>query len=135
MTIRQSSIKVIIKMAKQKPKAVTPNREDVTYKVYPGLTFEDPDLPVMDLEERKRRLSRFAREDVFDENGQARRSSAIQSIQELNKADKVYSDFPMGLTDNRTINIFIAGDDAKKKLELLLAGVKPGEVKEGVKES
>ncbi len=110
-------------MAKDKEEAVTPNREDITRKVYPGLTFEEEDLPLMDIEERKRRLSRFARENTFDQFGQHKRTAAIQAIQELNKVDKVYTDFPAGLQDNRTINIYIAGgQDAKDNLELIMEG-------------
>lgn len=110
-------------MAKGETKDVTPSREDITKKIYPGLTFEDEDLPVMDVDERKRRLSRFARETQYTPIGSPNRVSAIQSIQELNKMDKVYSDFPMGLQDNRTYNIIITGgEEAKARLERLLSG-------------
>ncbi len=110
-------------MSKDKAGAVTPNREDITRKVYPGLTFEDEDLPLMDIEERKRRLSRFARENNYTLDGQHNRTSAIQAIQELNKVDKVYTDFPQGLNDNRTYNIYIAGgQEAKDNLELIMDG-------------
>jgi len=110
-------------MAKRKGKAVTPNRVDVTSRIYPGLTFEDDSLPVMDLDERKRRLSRFARENAYNKYGQPFRTSAIQAIQELNKVERVYTDYPGGLQDNRTYNIYIAGGESeKRRLELLMAG-------------
>lgn len=110
-------------MAKRKAKAVTPTRIDITRKVYPELTFEGDDLPVMEIDERKRRLSRFAREDAYTPTGQPQRTSAIQAIQELNKVEKIYTDFPQGLTDNRTVNIYIAGGERdKENLELLMAG-------------
>ena len=82
----------------------------------------------MTVEEGKRRLSRFARENVYDQNGHPKRASAIQSIDLLFKANKVYTDFPTGLFDNRTINIYIAGGEQDKaNLRALLAGeLRPG---------
>jgi len=51
--------------------------------------------------------------------------SPIQAISELNKMEGVYSTEPPVNQDNRVINIFIQGDEAKRKLERLLAGEKP----------
>ncbi len=115
-------------MAEDKQEAVTPSREDITAKLYPGLTFESDELPEMTVEEGKRRLSRFAREDIRDQFGHPKRASAIQSIDLLFKANKVYTDFPTGLQDNRQYNIYIAGGEQDKaNLRALLAGqLRPG---------
>lgn len=112
-------------MVKKQSKAVTPSREDITAKLYPGLTFETDDLPVMTDEEIERRLSRFGRENVYDQFGQPKRSSAIQSIDILVRKRQ---GIPSGLNDNRTINIYIAGGEQdKENLRLLLAGqLRPG---------
>lgn len=51
----------------------------------------------------------------------------ITAIDILNKMDKIYTDSSPGLQDNRVINITISGgEDAKERLERLLAGEEPG---------
>lgn len=51
--------------------------------------------------------------------------SPTQAIDLLNKMDKVYSDNPAGFQDNRQYNLIIQGEEAKKKLGLLLSGTRP----------
>lgn len=78
--------------------AVTPqpaddDLEDVTALIYPDLApaLERDDIAEMDIPERKRRLSRFARENIYNLTGQPHRTPAIQSIMELNKMDGSYA--------------------------------------------
>ncbi len=56
--------------------------------------------------------------------------SPIEAIDLLNKMDKLYSDkATLPLQDNRVFNIFVSGgDDAKARLERLIAGEKPKEL-------
>jgi len=67
--------------------------EDVTALLYPGKApaLERGDIQEMDIAERKRRLARFAREDIYDSSGRPHRVSAIQSIIELDKLDGSYA--------------------------------------------
>jgi hypothetical protein len=67
--------------------------EDVTGLVYPELapSLERGDIAEMDVLERKRRLSRFARENIYNQDGRPHRMPAIQSIMELNKMDGSYA--------------------------------------------
>ena len=67
--------------------------EDVTALIYPDLlpALERDDITEMDVPERKRRLSRFARENIVTPDGRPHRSPAIQSITELNKMDGSYA--------------------------------------------
>ena len=67
--------------------------EDVTDLVYPDLlpALERGDIVEMDVPERKRRLSRFARENIYTPSGRPHRIPAIQSIIELNKMDGSYA--------------------------------------------
>ena len=67
--------------------------KDVTALIYPDLlpALERDDIKEMDVPERKRRLSRFARENVYTPGGSPHRMSALQSIMELNKMDGSYA--------------------------------------------
>ena len=67
--------------------------KDVTALIYPDLltALERDDIKEMDVPERKRRLSRFARENIYTPGGSPHRMSALQSIMELNKMDGSYA--------------------------------------------
>jgi len=69
-----------------------PERVDVTRLIYPELSFETEETqPIMDVEERKRRLSRFARENILTPSGRPHRAQNVESIKELNKMDGAYA--------------------------------------------
>lgn len=93
---------------------------DITRELYPDLFFEPEDtdnLLIMDIEERRKRLSRFAREYHTASDGRIIRTHNIQAIQELNKMDNVYkAESGNGIT---TINILVPGQDTA----LLMAGL------------
>jgi len=76
-----------------KPDAASDEFEDVTALIYPDKLplLERTDIEPMTPDERKRRLARFAREDIITPNGQPHRMPAIQSIIELNKMDGSYA--------------------------------------------
>ena len=67
--------------------------EDVTALIYPDClpALERDDITEMGVPERRRRLSRFARENVYTPGGAPHRMPAIQSIVELNKMDGSYA--------------------------------------------
>lgn len=48
----------------------------------------------------------------------------ISAIQELNKMDHIYDEKPQ-FNDNRTFNIIVQGDEAREKVNQLLAGKRP----------
>jgi len=71
----------------------TPEMVDVTKMLYPDLVpvMERDDITEMEVPERKRRLSRFARENIYTPSGNPHRMPAILSITELNKMDGSYA--------------------------------------------
>jgi predicted regulator of amino acid metabolism with ACT domain len=105
------------------------NRIDITRELYPELSFlsVDEDKPIiMSNEEIELTLSKIARETHINNQGIVNRSWNIQSMQELNKMRQNYNPDITSLQDNRQINIYISGEDAKSKLDRLLTGAKPG---------
>jgi len=79
---------------KQNNEPAPEDLEDVTALIYPdqaALTLERDDIPEMGVPERKRRLSRFARENIYTPSGRPHRMPAIQSIIELNRMDGSYA--------------------------------------------
>ena len=95
----------------------SPQREDVTEKLYPHCVPMDDDVIVMSPDERKRRLSRFARTPVYDQYGQPKLSSAIQAIDLLNKMDNVYTLQPVINQDNRAIYISVRSQESQELLD------------------
>ncbi len=69
--------------------------------------------------ERKQRLTVFLREDNYNKFG-INRLSNIQAITELNKMEKVYETAIN--VDNRTLNIIVNSEKAKKLTEKLIEG-------------
>ena len=78
---------------------------------------------ILSKKERLQLLSEIAKKNL-------KRGNPVEAIREQNRMEGVYADFPIG-QDNRVINIFISGDEAKQKLEKLLAGEKPKEGDDG----
>jgi len=73
-------------------------------------------------------LSKRERLELLSELSKINRHKAnpVEAIREINRMEHVYTDFPAGLQDNRQYNIYIqGGDDAKARLERLLAGERP----------
>ena len=95
----------------------SPQREDVTEKLYPHCVPMDDDVIVMSPDERKRRLSRFAREVSFDTNGQPKYTTAIQAIDLLNKMENVYTLQPVINQDNRAIYISVRSQESQDLLD------------------
>ena len=84
----------MVKREKESREITKPEEfEDVTALIYPDIApaIERDDIEPMTPEERKRRLSRFARENILSRQGNPHRMPAIQSIIELNKMDGSYA--------------------------------------------
>ena len=90
------------------------------YQFKPGNNANPKGRPksIITKKQRQQLLSEYAKMNP-------EKANPVTAIDLLNKMDRIYSDFPAGLQDNRQYNIYISGEEAKKKLEMLLAGERP----------
>lgn len=77
---------------------------------------------IMSVTERKERLTKLANEDIYSAKGTLLRSANIQSIDILNKMDKIYSDGSTVNVDNRKIEIIVSSERGKELTQRLLEG-------------
>lgn len=72
------------------------------------------------IDERFESLTEVIRESIKTPVTARERTSAVDV---MNKMDKLYTDLPTGIQDNRTINIYIqGGEEAKARLERIMSG-------------
>jgi len=87
------------------------------------------EFEIMPIYQRKERLAELIATKIPADKVNA--ANIIAAVDILNKMDKVYTDFPTGNIDNRQYNIIIqGGDEAKERLERLLAGTRRKELEE-----
>lgn len=80
---------------------------------------------VMTVTERKERLTELAGEDNTSQFGYARGPN-IQAIAELNKMEHIYEPEGGVNIDNRTVNINVTSEKAKKLTQRIIEGEKTG---------
>lgn len=80
------------------------------------------DTTVMTVQERKERLSKIGNEELLSSKGSIIRSGNIQAIDLLNKMERIYEEGIKVNIDNRTIEIIVSSDTAKKLTEQIIKG-------------
>lgn len=80
------------------------------------------DSSVMTVKERKERLSEIGSEELLSSKGSIIRGSNIQAIAELNKMERIYEEGIRVNIDNRTVEIIVSSDTAKKLTEQIIGG-------------
>ncbi len=76
---------------------------------------------IMDVSERKERLSEIGNEDIPGKHGPNRQPN-IAAIAELNKMEHIYSDANITNIDNRTIEVVVSSEEAKVLTDRILQG-------------
>jgi phage terminase small subunit len=77
---------------------------------------------IMQVVERKERLSEFGRENITGKHGTVVRVGNIEAIRELNKMERIYDDRPKADTYNIQINVI--SPEARKLTDSILSGVR-----------